>query len=129
MPLYSFINDETEEVIDVFMSMNDKHEYFDASGYQWRRIFYSPMASIDTKIDPMNKNEFIRKGEKYTTVGSLQDKSQELSDIRSQKNGYDPIKQDFFKKYSEERNGKKHVLDRPKKFENDRVSIDFTAKP
>lgn len=131
MGLYIYRNDETEETVEVFQKMNDVHVYSGVSGNEegWRRLYTSPQLSIDTDFDPRNKEEFIRRGEKYKDLGSLMDKSRELSEKREQKDGRDGVKDKFFKKYSDDRGGNKpHPLSRPKKIENDKVTIDFTAK-
>ena len=128
MPLYSFFNEKTEETIDIFMSMNDKHEYIDGDGFQWRRIFHVPMAAKDTQIDPRNKNDFVRRTEKYSTVGDMFSISKEMSEKRESKDGRDQVKEAYFKKYSADRRGKCHPESRPKKIENDRVLVDLTTK-
>lgn len=128
MPLYSFLNEETNETIDIFMSMNDKHEYIDENGLQWRRLFAVPYASVDVNLDPRSKNDFVRKTEKYSTIGELIDCSKELSEKREQKDGKDEVKEKFFADYKKSRNGKEHPLNKPKKIETKFATVDFTAK-
>lgn len=100
MPLYQFINDETEETVDVFFHMNDEKRYFDESGKEWRRVYTSPMASIDTKIDPFSSQQFVEKtGNKKGSIGDLQDRAAELSKIRAEKAGKDPVKEKFLANY------------------------------
>ena len=63
MPLYLFKHPTEEEYVEVFQGMKDKHEYFDENGLQWERRWTIPNASIDTKINPWNNEDFIRKTE------------------------------------------------------------------
>lgn len=131
MPLYDFINDSTGEVREVFFHMNDSKEYNGEDGTeigQWRRQFHVPLAAIDTQLDPRNKNEFIRRTEKYKTLGETMDASAELSEKRASKEGRDEIKEKFFSDYAAARNGKKHPLSLPKKIENKYATVDLTAK-
>lgn len=111
--------------------MNDLKEYNGEDGTeisQWRRLFHAPLAAIDTKIDPNNRQEFIRKTEKYATLGQTMDASAELSEKRAEKEGEDPIKRRFFDQYARDRKGKRHPLDRPKKLDSKYATVDLTAK-
>ena len=108
--------------------MNDKKFYIDDNGLEWRRVFTVPQASIDSDIDPNNREEFARRAAKYSTVGDLADKSKELSEKRKSKEGYDPLEQKFFKDYADSRGGKKHPKDKPTKIETKFATVDFTAK-
>ena len=131
MPYYDFLNEETNEVREIFFHMRDEKQYNGEDGTeigQWRRLYTSPQLSIDTDFDPRNKEEFMRRGEKYKDLGSVIDKSRELSEKRAQKDGLDNVKQAFFDQYAKDRKGKKHIQDRPDKIENSRVVVDFTAK-
>ncbi len=128
MPLYSFLNEETNETIDIFMSMNDKHEYVDEHGFQWRRLFTVPYTSLDVNLDPRSKKDFIRRTEKYSKLGDLMDCSKELSEKREQKDGRDGVKDKFFEDYKRNRNGKEHPASKPKKIETKHATVDFTAK-
>lgn len=127
MPLYIFQNPETQEVVEVFQKMNDKHVYFDEKGLKWKRIFTVPHASIATKIDPFNQSQFVRAGEnKNETVGDMWDKSKEMSEKRAEQNGgVDPIRQKALEKYSKERGGMKHFSEMPKTFKNDQVTVEY----
>lgn len=126
MPIYLYQNPETDEVLEVFQGMNDKHEYFDEQGVEWKRVFTVPTASIDTKIDPFSANEFVRKtGNKNGTLGEVMDLSAELSEKRSQQTGTeDPVKRKVFSDY-EKKVGKKHLLDKKKSFETSKVKVEF----
>ena len=53
MPLYTYKRESTGEHRDVLQSMNDRHCYSGVNGDEqdWRRVFLSPNASIDTNIE------------------------------------------------------------------------------
>jgi len=116
MPLYIFQNPNTDETREVFFKMNDKKEYFgdiNEQKVEWKRVFLSPNTSIDTEIDPMDKNSYMRKTEnKAGTLGEMWDHSKELSEKRAKKMGKDPIKQEYFKQYKKNHKGVKHYLDK-----------------
>ena len=111
--------------------MNEVHEYHGQNGDEndWKRVFHAPQASIDTKIDANKATAFLEKTRnKKGTYGDMLDYSKELSDKRADQNGgVDPVKQEYFNKYSKERNGAKHP-EQMKTFENDKVKVDYTAK-
>jgi hypothetical protein len=109
MPLYTFKNPETSETIDLFFGMNDEKRYVDSDGKEWRRVFYAANTSFDTKVDPNSVSDFSKSvtGKKYT-LGDVWDKSAELSQRRLDKDGVDRVKEESYKKYSEDRNGKIH---------------------
>jgi predicted nucleic acid-binding Zn ribbon protein len=96
MPLYIYLNSETQEYVEIFQKMNDVKEYFGENGDEttWKRIFTVPNASFDSKIDPFKASEFARKtGSKKGTYGDLLDKSAELSQQRADiVGGVDPVK-------------------------------------
>lgn len=77
------------------MSMKDKHEYIDESGYKWNRVFTCPQMSVDTEINPFNEREFVEKTKlkKNLTVGDTWDISAELSKKRERLAGKDFIKE------------------------------------
>ena len=88
--------------------MSEKHE-FEKDGVKWNRLFTPPQMNFDVRVDPYSPKDFNRVTEKKGTIGDLWDRSAELSHDRASKNGgIDPIKQEFFKKYSDERGGTKH---------------------
>lgn len=130
MGLYIYHNDETGETVEIFQKMLDVHVYSGVSGNEegWRRVYSSPQLSVDTDFDPRNREEFARRGEKYKDLGSLMDKSRELSEKRAQKDGVDHVREKFFEDYKKSRNGKEHPLNKPKKIENKFATVDFTAK-
>lgn len=105
--------------------MKDEHVFF-KDGQKWNRRYYANQMSIDTQLDPQNKQQFVRRTEKYKTLGETMDASKELSLKREQQCGRDEVKQTHFDEYSKARNGAKHPASMPKKFENDRISIDLS---
>jgi len=122
-PLYTYLNEETGEAKDVLQSMSEKHEFFE-DGVQWKRIFYAPQMSIDTKVDPYSAKDFSKATNKKGTIGDMMDLSAELSDKRANKDGTDPVKQKHFQDY-EKKNKKKHLLDKPKVIESSFAKIEF----
>ena len=108
MPIYLYQNPKTGKVIEVIQTMSQKHEYFDNSGLEWKRVFTVPLTSIDTEIDPMSQRDFVEKtGKKKGTIGDLFDKSKELSAKREKIQGKDSVKEKYWKQWSKERAGKK----------------------
>lgn len=111
MPRYDFQHVETGEVHEVFFHMNDAKIYSGPDGTQtgeWRRVFSSPNATIDGKIDPFNKRDFVEKtGRKKDSVGALLDRARDAHLERVQKDGKDPIKEKFLKDYKST-NGVEH---------------------
>ncbi len=116
MPIYLFSNPSNpEEVVEVAMGINDKHEYI-KDGIKWNRVFTVPQASKDTQIDCFNSKDFVLKSrDKKGTVGNLFDLSAELSTKREQKLGKDPYKEEYFQNYSKTRKGKLHPKQRQEK--------------
>lgn len=109
MGLYLYQHPESGEVVELVQTMSEKHE-FEKDGVKWNRLFTPPQMNFDVKVDPYSPKDFNRVTEKKGTIGDLWDRSAELSHDRASKNGgIDPIKQEFFKKYSEKRSGQKHL--------------------
>lgn len=109
MPLYTYKNPKTGEHKDIFQSMNEEHTHQE-DGVDWDRVFYSPFAAIDTEIDINSARDFSEKtGKKKGTIGDIWDKSQELSEKRADKLGYDPVRKKALEDYSKVRRGKKHI--------------------
>jgi predicted nucleic acid-binding Zn ribbon protein len=109
MGFYVYCNPETGEVKEVLQKMNDEHVY-EENGVKWSRVFTVPQVGIDTvKINPFSKNDFLKKTEKNGTIGSLLDRSKEMSEKRKDKEGYDPVQQKYFSEYSAKRKGRKHT--------------------
>lgn len=129
MPIYTYINDDTGEKIDIIQSMNDIHEYVDETGKKWRRVFYSPNASVDSvsNLDPFNTEAYVEKsGKTKGSMADLYDMSREASLKREQKIGAeDPVKRKYFDKY-QQKNKVKHFYDRPTKIEKKEYTIDYS---
>tara|TARA_R100000808_G_scaffold24932_1_gene59540 strand:+ start:20472 stop:20819 length:348 start_codon:yes stop_codon:yes gene_type:complete len=112
MPFYLYQHPETQEVQEVLQRMTDEHVYVDDCGVKWNRIFTSPAAVVDGKMDAFSPRDFVEKTrDKGMTMGQLWDESAAASEKRKKEMGHDPLKKDFFKKYSEKRNGMKHQDD------------------
>lgn len=127
MPLYTFSNPNTGELIDIFFSMNDEKKYIDDNGLEWTREYHSPELNATGKTNPWDSKQFVEKtGKTPGTMGDLLDRSAELSKERaSQNNGVDPLKEKYYKQYSQERNGAIHPDKNKKTFENKHIKIDL----
>ena len=127
MPLYTFSNPNTGETVDVFFNMNDEKKYIDNNGLEWKREFHSPELNSTGKTDPWNSKQFVEKtGRGKGKMGDMMDMSADLSRERaSQNGGIDPLKENYYKRYSKERNGAIHPDKNPKTFENKHVKIDL----
>ena len=111
-PEYLYEDPETGKVVSVIQGINENHTY-EEDGKKFDRVFTSPNASIDTKVDAFSKSDFLEKTKnKKGTYGDLFDASKEASLKREERLGHDPVKQEHFKKYSEKRNGMKHQQDK-----------------
>lgn len=124
MPYYIFTNKETGEQREIFFHMNDEKVYNGDSNDevgQWHREYTVPLAAVDTTIDPFKKNEFIGKLDgKKETLGSMWDRSKELSEARAAKaGGVDPVKQKYFDNYAKTRRGQRHPTEIKEK--NDKI--------
>jgi predicted nucleic acid-binding Zn ribbon protein len=126
MPIYIFKNPDTEEYKEIVQTMNEEHIYIDEFGLQWKRVYTIPHATINTKEDAWNHNQFVEKtGKMKGTVGDVLDYSAELSEKRAEANGgEDPIKRKAFNDY-EKKVGKKHISDKQKTIETSRIKIDL----
>ena len=128
MPLYTYENPETGELIDVLQGMNEKHSYIDENGLEWKRVFQVPNAAVDSQIDANNPVAFIDATKnKKGTYGDLLDKSNELSERRAKEHGgQDPIKEKFLNDYSKKTKGKKHPsLIMKKTYESNKVKVEY----
>ena len=127
MPIYVYRHPEKEEYREVFQGMNDEHVYSE-DGVEWDRVFLSHNASIDSSVDPFNKQQFMDSTyNKKGTLGDVMDYSAELSAKRAEKSGgKDPIKEKYYKEYSKERNGAEHPQQRIERgYESKNVKIDY----
>ncbi len=108
MPVYLFRHPLTGAIRAVVQKMAEPHE-FRLDGITYERVFLAPNATIDAKIDPFNQKEFSRKTrETRGRLGDLMDRSQEMSEKRKDKLGYDPVKNTYHKNWSKKRKGKPH---------------------
>lgn len=130
MPLYSFVNPENEaECVDVFFHMNDEKKFIGPDGKEWRRVYFSPNASIDSKIDPFSSRDFVEKtGKKKGNFGNLLDAAKEASIARTQKEGRDVVKEKWLKNYETTNNTKFFDSSKDKVVKKNGVTIDFGAK-
>lgn len=93
-------------IMTLFQSMQEKHQYIDHEGVEWKRIFESPGAIIDSifNIDPKSSQEFVRKtGKRTGKLNDLFQLSAELSEKRAQKEGKDVLKEKSWDKYENSR--------------------------
>lgn len=129
MPIYCFTNSDESEYVDVFFHMNDKKSYVGPDGKEWRRVYTSPNASVDCKIDPFSSRDFVEKtGKKKGNFGNLLDAAKEASIQRTEKEGRDVVKEKWLKNY-ETTNGVKHFdSSKDKVVKKNGVTIDFGAK-
>lgn len=111
MPTYVYEHPETGQTKEIVQRMSEPHEYSE-DGIQWRRIFDSPNASIDTfgNMSPFDKQAFIKQtAKKGMTVGDMWDESKRLSDKRAAKVGKDFVKVNAENEYKH-RTGKAHPM-------------------
>jgi hypothetical protein len=97
--IYLYQHPSSKQIIEVNQGMNDVHEYYDEEGLKWDRVFTVPNASIDTKLDPFSSRQFLDKTNKRGTMADLVDRSKELSEMRRDKVGYDPLQKKEVDKY------------------------------
>ena len=109
MPEYIYENPDNGQLITVWQSIHEEHVY-EVEGVAYNRVYTIPQASIDTKIDPYSAKDFREKA-KVQNVGDMWDRSKELSEMRKEKEGRDPVQEKYFKDYSTKRKGKKHPKD------------------
>ena len=107
--------------------MNDDKKFVDEEGTEWRRVFLGSQLSCEASIDPWDNADFVNKtANKKGSYGDLLDKSAELSAKRAEQNGgIDPVKQKYYKNYSDQRNGAVHPDLKPKTFENKNLKIEL----
>lgn len=129
--VYQFRHKVTGEIADIVMPMKEYKHYKGENGQDdnWERIYVSPQVNIGNAkvVDPFNNNSFVEKtGNMKGKYGDLLDYSAELSEKRAQiAGGEDPVKRKYFDDYKKKTNGKKHLLDRPKKIETKHAKIEF----
>jgi len=114
MPFYLYQHPSTEQIVEIKQKISDIHEYVDDDGTKWNRVFTVPFASIPnmTRIDAGSEEDFMKRTQNFDgTIGDLMDASKDLSEKRKHDTGRDKVQENFHKKYSEERNGLKHMGD------------------
>lgn len=93
MPEYQFSNPKKpSEVVTIFQSMNETHEYI-KNGVKWDRVWSVPQMAVNTVYDPYSSADFIKKTSNGGTVGDLFDLSAEMSAKRKEKDGVDFIEE------------------------------------
>lgn len=132
MPIYSFFCEETETYEDVFFHMNDVKNYNGKDGSEigkWRRVYTSPNASIDSKINPFSSKDFVEKtGKKRDTYGSLLDRAKEASIKRTDKEGFDPVRNKYLADYKKTNGVELFDSNKNKVIKSKGITVDFGAK-
>ncbi len=129
MPLYCFTNSDESEYVDVFFHMNDNKVYVGPDGKEWRRVYTSPNASIDSKIDPFSSRDFVEKtGRKKGNLGNLMDAAKDASLARAQKVGKDPVREKWLSDYKATNKVDYFDSSKDKVVKKNGVTIDFGAK-
>jgi hypothetical protein len=130
MPTYIYKHPNKDEYVEVIQRMNDKHEYFDEEGLEWKRVLTAPQVSAERigTINPFDLNKATEiTGRRKGTVGDLWDASKELSEKRKDKLGHeDPVKRKYFDDY-QKKNKVKHFHDKPTKIEKNGISVDLSG--
>ena len=104
MPEYIYEHPDTGKQITVWQSIHEEHIY-EVDGVVHNRVYTIPQASIDTKIDPYSSKDF-REKVKAQNVGDIWDRSKELSEIRKDKDGRDPVQENTSKITQKKEKGK-----------------------
>lgn len=127
MPLYIFKHPNLEKYQEVFFKMNDKKHFIDEDGLKWERVYTSPELNTVGETDPWSHNDFMDKtSSKKGTIGDMMNHSEELSQKRKDKMGYDPLKKKYYENYSKSRGGAKHPKEiKEKGYESDKVKITY----
>lgn len=112
MPLYSFQHIDSNKIEDVFFHMDDEKIYNGKDGKEkgkWKRVWLKPQMNVDSiGLDPYSKKDFNRVTNKGGSIGDLFDRSAELSEKRTQKDGVDTFKEGFFEDYKKKHKGNSH---------------------
>lgn len=115
MPKYSF-QKENGEVIELLFSMKEAPKIGEIveldNGECVKRLASISFIKEAVPRDIYNIDKLSNFSTPHETVGDTMKRSEELSHVRAERNGgIDPIKKEFFNKYSEERGGKRHPKD------------------
>lgn len=112
MPQYVFAKVSNPEVTqDLFYAMKDVPSVgtvITIEGAQWRRCFTKPRMGVDTQCDPHSARDFVKATNKKDSVGSMWDRSKEMSLKRAEKDGVDNVKETFYRDYTRRRKGRVH---------------------
>jgi hypothetical protein len=100
MPIYSFENQITKEIEDIFYKMSEAPSIgsiININGEKFKRIALKPNASIDSVEGcPFDKKSFLKATSKNgDTMGHMIDLSKEYSERRKDKDGIDPIAEKY----------------------------------
>lgn len=134
MPNYAFISVSNPKVItERFYHMDEAPSIgtliTDEEGKEWRRLAVKPQASFDTKCDPYSAKDFVKATNKRGKIGDLWDRSKEMSIKRTEKDGTDGVKQNFYDRYSARHKGRKHPEEAKalgtKKLKEKGISVDW----
>lgn len=108
MACYLYQHPKTKKIVEVIQRMTEPHVYSE-DGIEFNRIFTIPNPSFDTKINPFSSKEFSSKmGRKKGKLDDMYREAEELSQIRKDKAGKDPIQEKYYSDWSKKRRGKKH---------------------
>lgn len=127
MPTYCFECQRCkQEWEEVFRMKDEKKSKCPKCKKIGNRIFTSPQANIDTKVDPWDINKAVEKtGKSKDTLGALWDRAKEMSEKRGGEEA-DPLYKKATDKYAKQRKGKQYRQPR-KKGGSDGLSISFKA--
>lgn len=107
--VYLYRNPKTGEIKEVAQGAHEKHE-FSEKGIKWEREFTVPQAAMDTKWDPRDPKDFVTKTRsKKGTLDNLYQAAGELRQERLDKDGHDPVRENYYQEYSKRRKGKKLI--------------------
>lgn len=102
MPIYIYKNPLTGETVELMQPASGNHSFAEINGVRWERVYTAPYAAVDSRIDPFDAKDFVKKtGQKRGTLGDLWDASAELSEKRKSKLGFDPVKSAYQKEQRE----------------------------
>ena len=69
-PEYLYEDPETGKVVSVIQGIDEDHTY-EEDGKKFDRVFTSPNASIDTKVDAFSKSDFLEKKQENKKLGTV----------------------------------------------------------
>lgn len=110
MPLYIFQSSDGE-ILNVVMDTKQPSECYHVqikNGKTYKRVYTVPNMSVDSRVG-VSKEEFRRAttNKKGLTVGQMQELSAEMHEKRTEREGLDPVKEEFYQKYEKDV-GQKH---------------------